>query len=109
MYRVLRALGVGDQRIDRGTLSDLKEMSGSVINSLIDLGLIAKVAAPPLAVLPNWQSRAKKLEAIGIENADQFLEADDHVLAGALKVSILRIDVFKQEIRQYLTGNPPKL
>ncbi len=103
MYRVLRPIEAGNEPIERGTLSDLKGLSEKTIKQFLDLGIIARVAAPPLSVLPGWSARIKKLEKIGVQDADQFLSADDAILASALRIGAERIDALKIEIRHHLT------
>lgn len=104
MYRVLRPLEVAT----RGSLSDLKELSDNAIKTLLAMGAIAKVAAPPLSVLPMWGSRATKLEAVGITDADQFLATDDEVLASTLRINVAKVATMKTEVRSYLTAAPEK-
>ncbi len=108
MYRILRPLEIAGEIVTRGSLRELKELSKDKLDRLLLLGLIAKVAAPPLKVLPGWTTRAAKLESFNINDADQFLTADDAILADALRTNAARIAAWKTEVRSYLTAKPER-
>lgn len=77
LYRVLTNLGKKDRVITEGSLIDPSEFSSEAIDKLLRMGKIAPVASPPLSVLPNWKTRAKKLEALGIITIEQLIECKD--------------------------------
>ena len=108
MYRILRALEVAGKRVEKGSLSDLEGLNAGVRDKPLAMGLISRVAAPPLKVLPGWSVRAGKLETVGIIDADQFIAADNDILADTLRTNAARIAAWKQEVRSYLKANPER-
>ncbi len=87
VYRVLRRMNKGDTFYLRGDIVKDDLFSEDALRKLLAVGAIAPVNAPPLAEIAGWEKKAKKLEAIGVSDVTQFIEADPSALAKALKVS----------------------
>jgi len=78
------------------------------LQALIDKGAVARVAPPPLAVLPGWKIRSGKAKGLGIEDAEQFLEADDADLARSLGARVETVQKWKRELSDFLKAPPGK-
>ncbi|RPI52771.1 MAG: hypothetical protein EHM56_08010 [Chloroflexi bacterium] len=102
IYRALKDLDAGKTLIRRGQVFMSGTLPGAVVDRLAELGKIAPVSTPPLAVLPGWKARAGKI-APEIETAGDFLEADSARLAKVLKVSPDRIEPMKLELAGWLS------
>ena len=102
LYRALSRLDKGHKKIDRGQVFGAGEFDPKAIKVLEERRRIAPVAAPPIAEMPGWRSRAKKLGAI--EMVDQFIEADAAALAAALGVNPEQIGVWKAELGECLVA-----
>lgn len=79
MYHVLESLRYlnSGERILAGTVSSLKGLSPKAIELLLAKGRIAKVQAPPLAILPGFEERAVEYAERGIEDIHDLTEAED--------------------------------
>lgn len=89
LYRILEDLWnlSTNRRIPMGSLDSLKDASKKDIQKLLDLGRISEVKPPPLKVLPGWETRAAKLEEVGITDVSQLVTADLEQVAEELDVS----------------------
>jgi len=78
-YRVLESLYLRktSERIPAGTVSQLRSIPDESIKLLLAKHRIAEVAAPPLAILPGWEEKAKKYNEQGIETINDFKDFDD--------------------------------
>lgn len=88
LYRIVQNLELGRDgtTIPAGTIDRLPTISARGIEVLTRRGVIALVQTPPLAVLPGWKTRAKRLEPAGIVTVDQFLDAPIDDIAALLSV-----------------------
>jgi len=102
LYRVLRSLAKGRERIPRNSISLLRRLDPEAIQVLLAKGSIARVAPPPLTELPGWERRARRLRVRGIVDAEQFLEADDAQLAEALRQDQLAVTRLREEVIRWL-------
>jgi hypothetical protein len=103
LYRALTNLGKKERVIPAGSLIDPSEFAIEALDALLRKGKIAPVASPPLSVLPNWKTRAKKLEASGISTIEQLLECGDiEKLAKEMKTSKVIIQSWIAEARKKL-------
>ena len=100
IYRIL-------QRVDKGgapgSLCRFEWLDAAQGGRLVTVGAIAPVQAPPLAVLPGWTRRAALLRRLGIERADDFLEANADALAPGLKVKPETVQRWQAEVTVQLT------
>lgn len=103
IYRALNTL-TGVAR--RGELTRLEHLKPEQIAKLERVGAVSRIAAPPLAELPNWRIRAGKLAKIGVTDAEQYLEAAAADVSKALRVKPETEARYRQEIQAWLTINP---
>ena len=97
MYRVLRDLSSGDK------VGDLISGKGINVEALLEARAISLVQAPPLEILPEVSEKAEKLSWYGVEDVDDFMEADDYVLKTALgDIDEDKIEELKEEIKDYI-------
>lgn len=100
LYRALTKLSGVCQR---GDLTTLAHLTPEKVALLVSRGAVAPVAAPPLAALPGWTSRAGKLAKVGIEDAVQFVQGDPALLARVLHVKAETIDRYRESLLDLMT------
>jgi len=84
-----------------GTLLKLKERSRQILE---EKGRIAQIHAPPLAILPGWRYRARRLrKKTGIDSAEGLLMADVDKLAERLQLSSSIVGQWQDDVRNWLT------
>ena len=109
-YRVLQKLHVGKSGfLDKGSMSRLEWLNEKQIDRLELVGAVSRVKPPPLIALPGFSLRARKMEEVTqgkIENAEQFLEADNSELAKLMEVKETTIEKWKKEAMKWLTVEP---
>jgi len=109
MYRALRRLDRGKGKIiEIGKPTRLQWLNSEQIAKLLEVGAVAEIHPPPLAELPGWRTRAKKLKSKGIEDAAQFLASEDAELARALRVKLPTVKRLKADVERWLTVEPGK-
>ncbi len=101
LYRTLRSLNHAGVRIPRDSVIS-PTWPQATLDRLLEVGVIARVAAPPLTEIPNWKTRAKKLARHDVTDAEQFLEADDALLARWLGVKPATVERLKTEVSRWL-------
>lgn len=75
IYRVVTKTPFADGHV-HGDLICPGDYSHKSLMGLLNNGKIAPVSAPPLIVVPGWQTVAEKVMDIGIVDAVEFIEAD---------------------------------
>ena len=109
-YRVLQKLHVGKNRfIEKGSMSRLEWLNEQQVERLELVGAVSRVKPPPLIALPGFSLRARKIDEVTqgkIENAEQFLEADNSELAKLMEVKEATIEKWKKEAMKWLTVDP---
>jgi len=110
MYRVLGRLDVGKGRVlYPGSFSRLEWLNETGLARLERKGSISRVQPPPLAVLPGWGARSRKIEEVlGVKDAEQFLEADNQKIAEAMEENAETVKEWKSDIMSWLTAKPVK-
>ena len=98
LYRLLTNLEVKGQVHGKGSVLRLAELSAENIRVLLDKQKIALVAAPPLAVLPNWESKARLLAEVGIVTSDDLINADPEVVAKAVGRTVRTVGRWVDEL-----------
>lgn len=108
MYRILGRLDVGKGRVlYPGSFSRLEWLEEKGLARLERKGSISRVQPPPLAVLPGWAARSRKIEEVlGVKDAEQFLEADDQKIAEAMEITEDTVVDWKSDIMSWLTAKP---
>jgi len=109
MYRVHRRLSAGKGKIlYPGTLSRLEWLDETGLARLTIKGSISRVHAPPLVVLSGWRNaRAGKIrEVMGINDAEQLLEAQDAEIAEKMGVQPATVARWKGEVLDALMAKP---
>ena len=102
LYRARRNLRRSGKRILKGTLLKLDNVSKTTLDSLLARGDVSEVAPPPLKILPGWKEPAKKLEAIGVKTALDFLEAPEEPVSRVLKMPRKEVKAKKKEVQDWL-------
>jgi hypothetical protein len=114
LYRIHRSLDLGNEILPahsiasvNGTLGDTTcvpsvKLKDKNIAKLVQKGAISKLASPPLSVLAGWSKRAVKLEPLGIQDVEQFVEGDIEALAKLFKVKWETIMAWKAELMTWL-------
>ena len=105
IYRVLRRLDRGRGRIiEPGTLTRLEWLRDRPedVLRLLNVGAVAEVSPPPLAVLDGWQERSKRLAEWDIHDAVQLMEANAELLADQVGVRPRTIRKWQQQAEECL-------
>ena len=76
-YRAHSTLAAGSRTIQRGSIFPATMLRPDVITAL-EGRHISRINAPPLAELPGWTRRAKRLADAGIISVEDFLDAVDN-------------------------------
>lgn len=88
LYRALQAIARGDTRIPIGTVHSFDWLDADTLTLLLERDVLARVSAPPLAVIPAWRERAKRLEKLGIRTPEDVLDASPALIRRALRLSV---------------------
>jgi len=104
LYRLLDNLSYKDGRfLAVGTLQRLDDLSDRVIGILLERGAIAIPATPPLATLPGWDTRAKRLErSCEIVTIMELLDADPARIAATLRTRADTVKAWQVEAQQFI-------
>jgi hypothetical protein len=106
LYRVLRKLDAGKRGyLEPGSTTRLNWLQPDQVTYLVELEAVSEVSPPPLAILPGWHLRGRKLSGVGITDAAQLLEADPQVLAPQLQIRPETILAWQDECRRLLLVN----
>lgn len=107
IYRLLDNLSYRDGRfLEKGTLQRLDDLSPGKIAILLERGAIAIPASPPLAALPGWETRAKRLEGrCEIVTIIQLLDANPQSVATALRTRAETVRAWQAEAEQFLQSS----
>jgi hypothetical protein len=100
IYRALKALS---GLAKRGQIVRLAHLDEAQIERLITVGAVAPIAAPPLAELPKWKTRAAKLKKLDVIDVEQLLEVDPAAVAVALDVKPETVAEWQAEAERFLT------
>lgn len=105
VYRALFNLSFDHSMIERGWLWVIPgKTTPANAAKLEELGRIARISAPPLAVIPGWKLRAAKAKRKGgIENAEQLLELSVDECAALFAISKTQAASWQAEIINWLT------
>lgn len=98
-YRILKRVSKGGPV---GSLCQFAWLNDEQRARLVELGVISRLAAPPLSELPGLSRRAKKLAELGIDTADQFLECDVKEVAEEFRVKPATVERWKDEVMTWL-------
>ena len=103
LYRVVHRLSFDSgEMIEAGVVDSLEGIPPRVISILLEKGRISEVRAPPLRILPGWEKKAEALEALGIENVDQLVDANLDEVAEELGTSVKGLRVAARSARQWV-------
>ena len=105
LYRTVQRIALGEETIQAGQLLSGRRLSERSAQALLRRGAISRVAAPPLAVLPGWKLRGKRMESLGIVDAGQMLEADADEVARHMGVSPGLVKRWQEDVARWLA--PP--
>jgi hypothetical protein len=99
-YRSLRNL---DNGIRKGEVFAGTRLKTRALAALEELEIIARIAAPPLSVLPGWKERADSLNGM---DAEQFLDTADVELAQLLSIEPAAVTDLKRQVIGWLAFGP---
>ena len=102
LYRVRADISMGKRTLHRGEIVRGSTFRADAITVLVRRGVLSEVAAPPLAVLPGWKTRAARLRRAGIVSLSDFLEADDAELAKAMRCKPPELATWRTEVEGWL-------
>ncbi len=107
LYRVVYRLSVGNGYIEEGEIVPETLFSADTLEKLLNKHAVSRVSTPPLAELPGWETRARKLQAAGIRDVEQFLEAKIETVVSVCKTSRSNVERWRGEL-QTLILPPPR-
>lgn len=110
LYRVRRKLTLTrtGEVIPANSISELEGLTEGGKQILLKAHKIVRISPPPLAILPGWAYRARRIRnKLGIEGAGQLLEADVDEIMNGLKVRRQTVEKWKVDVRRYLVATPP--
>lgn len=93
-YRILKDTSDGHKR---GQIVDGSDLQDYAIEPLLRKKVIARVAFPPLVILPGWSQRAGRLARLGVVGVGDLLEADTEELAAGLRIRPATLDRWRDE------------
>lgn len=105
MYRIINNLTYKGDVIPGGSIQALV-LDDEKIDKLIEVGAIAPVEPPPLAILPGWDARSKRLAPWHIITVSDLLEADVAELARDVRLKPATIREWQKSVVEYLTAKP---
>lgn len=108
MYRALANLDKGKGIITKGSVFMGEVISPAALEVLVERGLVAKVSAPPLAILPGWKGRAGKLAKKGIETVEDLVKAEPGVIEAVLHIKSDVAEALKAEALNFLRAPEPQ-
>lgn len=104
LYRALKRLTIHNELVEQGRVIPLS-LSPDKLRALEQVGAVAPVSTPPLAALPDWKTRAKKLPpGLTIEG---FILSDPPALASSLGVTEDQIKTDQATLLEFLCTPPP--
>lgn len=104
LYRT-RANLSGKREVPAGSILRESDLSAKALAALLARGVLQPVSPPPLAALPGWQHRGKRLAEMGVEDASQVVEGDADEMARHCGVSPVLVRRWQEELVAWLT--PP--
>lgn len=108
MWRTLKSLSKGfDTVIPQGSIVALEWVDEAGLERLQQVGAISRLTAPPLQKLPGWQLRAKRLSAVNIRSAEEFLEMNDSELAALIDADPRTVARWRDELLNKWLAMPP--
>lgn len=108
LYRTLWPLAVTNKpTIPEGIVSRLEGISQSGLRALLERGAIQEIAAPPLAALPNWQARGRKLQTLDVFTLADVYEIDAKQAARTLKLGVAVVERWQREAAELLGIDKP--
>ncbi len=105
LYLVLQDLGPfrDGTVLPEYTTSELKRVSESAKEILLNKGAIAEISTPPLEILPGWEEKAEVFKEVGIETIGDLVTADVEEVAQELHVPAEGIQEAADEARDWMT------
>ena len=109
MWRTLKPLSKGhDKIIPEGSVVALEWLDQDGLERLQQVGAISRLSAPPLNKLPGWTRRHVRLQRIGINGVEAFLEADNDWLSDKLNIKPQTVARWKGELTDRYLKAPPR-
>ena len=104
IYRLLDNLSYKNGKfLPMGSLQRLGDLSPNVIGILLERGAISIPTTPPLATLPGWETRAKRLErGCEIVTVMDLLDADPERIAATLRTRADTVKAWQAEAESFL-------
>lgn len=102
IYRSVQPLHFGKRVVPAGEIVDLGHLDERGITRLLRRGAIAELHGPPLAMLPGWRNRSKRVAEAGVIESVVFLEANVEELSKQLRVHASILRRWQDEVRAFL-------
>lgn len=97
-YRLLENLTIGNKIEHKGTVIQLNQKP-ETIQKLLAVEAISPLRTPPLIELgEEWKNKIKRLEAIGVITAIDFLDTDTNLISKTLKMKVSMVEGIKQDL-----------
>ena len=106
MYRILDNLEWSNgQKLAKGSIESLKGVSSKVRATLEARGVISRVVAPPVRIVPGWEDKAEELEQVGVEDLNDLLDADPSALAEELGTPVEEVERYVDDARRFIESD----
>lgn len=107
IYRIRNNLSIEGTIIPRGTLARLT-LAPDKLARLEEVNAISRIAAPPLAILPGWETRSNRLEKLNIISIEDLLEGDVAAIAKHMRVKPETVERWQEDVIEWMQVTPPK-
>lgn len=106
LYRNQVPVAIGSEIIPTGTLGRWTKLAPKGLARLVARHTLVEVAPPPLAVLPGWEHRSRRLAEIGVKDAEQVLVANVDELAQHMGVGPALVRRWQADLETWLATPP---
>lgn len=106
LYRARCPISVGQRILRGGTVIRPGDLKPKAMAVLVRQGTLLPLSVPPLAALPGWAHRSKRLAQVGIVDVEQAVTADVDEVARHCGVSPGLIQRWQAELLDWL--KPPE-
>jgi hypothetical protein len=94
--------------IEEGQRTRLEWLSPGEIQILMQKGVIRREESPKLEELAGWKTRGRRLKALDVNTAEDFLDADPDWMAEQLHVKPETVEKWSKELSSWFEAPPAK-